>query len=98
MSVTGSWDNLLNASLHACLQGAGTCPFGTSCFYRHVHADGREESRDASALRRYVDQEGDMRIVSGVMLSDFLALGTRGRRVLDGATVASGSRGGRRGR
>ena len=42
-------------------------------------------------------QEGEMRVVAGVRLSDFLALGTRGRRVLDGASPGTrGRRGARR--
>lgn len=30
--------------------GDGTCPFGTSCFYRHAYRDGRLEVRSLVTL------------------------------------------------
>ena len=32
----------------------GECPFGTSCFYRHVNAEGQEEINDDKSNRRYL--------------------------------------------
>ncbi|KAI8824849.1 uncharacterized protein EV422DRAFT_235447 [Fimicolochytrium jonesii] len=54
--------------------GTGTCPFGTSCLYRHVGVDGVEEK---VRLRRVVgaggeEQGEEVRILGGVMLVDFL--------------------------
>jgi E3 ubiquitin-protein ligase makorin len=48
--------------------GEGSCPFGTSCFYRHANADGTLES---STLRVIVGEE-DAKIVHQIRLSDFL--------------------------
>ncbi|RKO84381.1 hypothetical protein BDK51DRAFT_36647 [Blyttiomyces helicus] len=49
--------------------GDGSCPFGTSCFYRHMTRDGNlEEVR----LRVVKADEEDVRIVSSVKLSDYL--------------------------
>ena len=55
------------------------CPFGTSCHYRHVDADGREVER-AAGLRFVGDAEGSVRPMAGVRLSDFLAGGSVGAR------------------
>ncbi|GAX85425.1 hypothetical protein CEUSTIGMA_g12841.t1 [Chlamydomonas eustigma] len=74
-------------------QGSGSCPFGTSCFYRHAYPDGTVDTKDPATLRRYMDKEGDVRIIGGVRLSDFLELGTRGQRILDGATSHRNRRG-----
>jgi E3 ubiquitin-protein ligase makorin len=71
-------------------EGEGTCPFGTSCFYRHVYPDGREEAKDPMMLRRYMGAEGEVRIVKEVRLSDFLDT-PQGR-----AALGTGSRGARR--
>lgn len=40
-------------SLQDCIHfdfGDGTCPFGTSCFYRHAYRDGRLEVRPSALL------------------------------------------------
>jgi E3 ubiquitin-protein ligase makorin len=58
-------------------RGRGVCPFGTSCHYRHVDADGREVDRSAG-LRFVGDAEGSVRPMAGVRLSDFLAAGSVG--------------------
>ena len=48
--------------------GDGHCPFGSSCFYRHVYRVGTEESHE---VRKTTDSEGNLHIASGVRLSDF---------------------------
>ena len=48
--------------------GDGHCPFGSSCFYRHVYRDGTEETHD---VRKTTNSEGNLHIASGVRLSDF---------------------------
>ncbi|KAI9100570.1 hypothetical protein DFS34DRAFT_578592 [Phlyctochytrium arcticum] len=49
--------------------GQGSCPFGTSCFYRHVTRDGIEES---VKLRIVQSDEDTVRVVNVPRLSDFL--------------------------
>ena len=51
-------------------QGAGTCPFGTSCFYRHRYADGTLEE---TSLRKYGNADGEVNIVQPVRLAEFLS-------------------------
>ncbi|GIL49837.1 hypothetical protein Vafri_6155 [Volvox africanus] len=48
--------------------GQGTCPFSTSCFYRHMYKDGRMEE---PVLRRAGNADGDVRVVMPVRLSAF---------------------------
>eukprot|EP00163_Fabomonas_tropica_P017302 TRINITY_DN3077_c0_g1_i2.p1 TRINITY_DN3077_c0_g1~~TRINITY_DN3077_c0_g1_i2.p1 ORF type:complete len:456 (+),score=35.05 TRINITY_DN3077_c0_g1_i2:414-1781(+) len=50
--------------------GAGTCPFGTSCFYAHLNRDGTEAPPQAP--RTYVSADGAMTAVTEVSLADFL--------------------------
>lgn len=60
--------------------GEGTCPFGTSCMYRHAYPDGRLEE---SAPRRVAADEGEVHFVQPVRLSDFIEVKrgkVRGRR------------------
>jgi len=60
--------------------GEGACPFGTSCMYRHAYADGRLEDE---APRRVAADEGEVRVVQPVRLSDFIVVQrgkVRGRR------------------
>jgi E3 ubiquitin-protein ligase makorin len=60
--------------------GEGACPFGTSCMYRHAYADGRLEE---GAPRRVAADEGEVRVVQPVRLSDFIVVQrgkVRGRR------------------
>ncbi len=60
--------------------GEGACPFGTSCMYRHCYPDGRLEE---SAPRRVAADEGEVRVVQPVRLSDFIVVQrgkVRGRR------------------
>lgn len=60
--------------------GEGTCPFGTSCMYRHAYPDGKLED---AAPRRVAVDEGEVKYVQPVMLSDFLVINrgrVRGRR------------------
>eukprot|EP01018_Ginkgo_biloba_P025986 Gb_09347 [translate_table: standard] len=49
--------------------GNGTCPFGTSCFYKHAYKDGRLEE---VKLRHLGTAEGSTVIAKNVRLSDFL--------------------------
>jgi len=49
--------------------GEGTCPFGTSCMYRHGYPDGRLEE---AAPRRVVADEGEVRFVQQPTLYDFI--------------------------
>ncbi|EFJ52753.1 hypothetical protein VOLCADRAFT_102729 [Volvox carteri f. nagariensis] len=49
--------------------GEGSCPFSTSCFYRHMYKDGRLEE---PVLRRAGNADGDIRVVMPLRLSAFL--------------------------
>ena len=49
--------------------GDGHCPFGSSCFYAHVYRDGTRESHE---IRKTTDAEGNLKIVGGARLSDWL--------------------------
>ena len=51
--------------------GKGTCPFGTSCMYKHAFPDG---SLEDSAPRRVAADEGEVKYVQPVKLSDFLEI------------------------
>ena len=57
-----------------------------SCFYRHAYHDGRleDEGGPGSLLRKAADEEGFVRIVQPVRLSDFLAASAAGQRLLSG--------------
>ena len=61
--------------------GKGHCPFGSSCFYAHVYEDGTRESID---IRKTTDSEGNLNIITGVRLSDFLDT-QQGRRAFRNA-------------
>ncbi|KAJ3172196.1 hypothetical protein HDU88_007012 [Geranomyces variabilis] len=51
-------------------RGEGSCPFGTSCFYRHVGRDGVQEE---ISLRKVMGNDAEsLTIVSAVKLADFL--------------------------
>nr|XP_016472469.1 PREDICTED: zinc finger CCCH domain-containing protein 69-like [Nicotiana tabacum] len=50
--------------------GSGTCPFGTSCFYRHQYRDGRLEE---VVLRHLGSEDGNTVIAKDIRLSDFLS-------------------------
>ncbi|XP_043692196.1 putative RING-type E3 ubiquitin transferase C3H69 [Telopea speciosissima] len=50
--------------------GNGTCPFGTSCFYKHAYRDGRLEE---VVLRHLGAEDGDTVIAKDIRLSDFLS-------------------------
>ncbi|XP_023004555.1 E3 ubiquitin-protein ligase makorin-like isoform X5 [Cucurbita maxima] len=50
--------------------GNGNCPFGSSCFYKHAHRDGRLEE---VALRHIGNQDGLTIIAKNIRLSDFLS-------------------------
>ncbi|KAK4414447.1 putative RING-type E3 ubiquitin transferase C3H69 [Sesamum alatum] len=49
--------------------GSGTCPFGTSCFYKHAYRDGRPEE---VVLRHLGAEDGNAVIAKNIRLSDFL--------------------------
>ncbi|KAL8204334.1 hypothetical protein R6Q57_009957 [Mikania cordata] len=49
--------------------GNGTCPFGTSCFYKHAYRDGRLEE---IVLRRLGAEDGQTVVAKDIRLSDFL--------------------------
>lgn len=51
--------------------GDGQCPFGTSCFYRHVNREGEEEQ---PSLRWAGTADSGSRVIQPVRLCDFLAL------------------------
>ncbi|KAJ9505039.1 hypothetical protein QJQ45_020197, partial [Haematococcus lacustris] len=61
-------------------RGEGTCPFGTSCFYRHMRKDGQLESRDPG-LRITRGEAGAVHVLGAVRLADFLET-LAARRVL----------------
>ncbi|CAL9778779.1 unnamed protein product [Musa acuminata subsp. burmannicoides] len=48
--------------------GNGTCPFGTSCFYKHAYRDGRLEE---VVLRHLDTEDGSTVIAKDIRLSDF---------------------------
>ncbi|KAI3444994.1 hypothetical protein Pfo_001659 [Paulownia fortunei] len=50
--------------------GNGTCPFGTSCFYKHAYRDGRLEE---VVLRHLGAEDGNTVIAKNIRLSDFLS-------------------------
>lgn len=50
-------------------QGTGTCPFGSSCFYKHAYPDGRIEE---VKLRHCNTSRGDTKIIETYRLWDFL--------------------------
>lgn len=50
--------------------GNGTCPFGTSCFYKHAYRDGRLEE---VVLRHLDSEDGSTVIAKNIRLSDFLS-------------------------
>jgi len=52
--------------------GDGECPFGTSCLYRHEYRDGTLQRHEAPRLR--MDDEGELRAVGHVMLSDMIGI------------------------
>lgn len=61
--------------------GDGSCPFGTSCMYRHAYKDGRLE--EAAPRRVAAGDEGEIHVVQPVRLSDFIVIQrgrVRGRR------------------
>ncbi|KAG2500275.1 hypothetical protein HYH03_001853 [Edaphochlamys debaryana] len=57
-------------------KGEGTCPFSTSCFYRHAYPDGRLEE---IVLRRAGNADGEVRVVAPLRLSAFLESGAAQR-------------------
>jgi E3 ubiquitin-protein ligase makorin len=57
--------------------GVGSCPFGTSCFYRHRFKDGREEE---VVLRHLGTADGTVAIAKSVRLSDFIDLSALKKR------------------
>ncbi|XAR63431.1 hypothetical protein NMG60_11023364 [Bertholletia excelsa] len=50
--------------------GNGSCPFGTSCFYKHAYGDGRLEE---VVLRHLGTEDGQTVIAKNIRLSDFLS-------------------------
>ena len=61
-------------------RGRGSCPFGTSCFYLHLDAEGREVAR-GEGLRFVGDGEGVVKPISqGAKLSDFIDFAVVKRR------------------
>ncbi|KAK4787721.1 hypothetical protein SAY86_011554 [Trapa natans] len=50
--------------------GNGSCPFGTSCFYKHAYRDGRMEE---VVLRHLSAEDGQTVIAKHIRLSDFLS-------------------------
>ena len=60
----------------------GSCPFGTSCFYRHILPNGTESSKDPNLLRRYVGEDGEVKIQQAQLtLCDFIFSTPAGRRI-----------------
>jgi hypothetical protein len=52
-------------------RGNGTCPFGTSCFYRHLYESGLEQS--PAEVRFFKDAAGNNRADQAARLGTFLA-------------------------
>ncbi|XP_028394943.1 probable E3 ubiquitin-protein ligase makorin-1 isoform X2 [Dendronephthya gigantea] len=50
-------------------KGKGTCPFGTSCFYKHVNADGTIAK---VKVRRYDNSDGESRIINSLSIWEFI--------------------------
>lgn len=70
--------------------GDGNCPFGTSCFYRHVYRDGRKQE---PTLRKYGTADGEVKVLQPIRLAHFLET-PQARRLLgrqrSGASPAVG--------
>jgi len=47
------------------------CPFGTSCFYKHVRKDGSIDDKTVK-LRHMINSDGNTEIMKQVRLSDLL--------------------------
>jgi len=61
-------------------RGRGACPFGTSCFYLHLDAEGNEVPR-GEGLRFVGDGEGVVKPISqGAKLSDFIEFAVKKKR------------------
>lgn len=56
--------------------GDRVCPFGTSCFYSHRHADG---SMEKLSFRSYVDKDERQQVVRETRLCDFIDFQIGGR-------------------
>jgi E3 ubiquitin-protein ligase makorin len=54
--------------------GEGMCPFGTSCVYKHSYADGRLEDRGGGGLRRVAVDDGEVKVLGEVKLSDYISI------------------------
>jgi len=50
-------------------RGNGACPFGTSCFFAHVYANGKEQ--DPGELRTYKDADGGVKVDASVRLGAY---------------------------
>jgi len=53
-------------------RGRGVCPFGSSCFYKHVLEDGSMEESELN-LRHIENSEGEASVVKTARLSEFIA-------------------------
>jgi hypothetical protein len=67
----------VNQNLKDCkyfLRGESECPFGNKCFYRHAIKDGVEVDVGPPPRRsRRQDENGEIEIVSRLLINDFLA-------------------------
>eukprot|EP00056_Hartaetosiga_gracilis_P010076 m.148003 g.148003 ORF g.148003 m.148003 type:complete len:109 (-) comp13247_c3_seq2:1073-1399(-) len=50
--------------------GAGDCPFGSKCFYRHVTRDGKEDTLQGRP-RYLIGADGEAERMQTVRISDF---------------------------
>ena len=60
--------------------GEGACPFGSSCFYRHLNRDGSAE--EAPSLRWAGTADGGVRAIQPVRLSHFLEIAPQAQRLM----------------
>ena len=65
--------------------GRGTCPFGTSCFYRHEYLDGSLQDRTELPDVRFVtNSDGDFTTVRDDTLGNLIDAARSSRRVRRG--------------
>ncbi|KAL6770473.1 hypothetical protein ACKKBF_B31380 [Auxenochlorella protothecoides x Auxenochlorella symbiontica] len=58
-------------------KGRGACPFGASCHYKHAYEDGTVE---VPSNRLAADEEGEVRMLQPMRLSDFITITDRRSR------------------
>lgn len=81
--IDGYKDKLGRTHCKHFARGSGTCPFGSSCFYRHEYKDGTLQDRTALPEDTRFASGADGRVVpmQEPTLASFLEGGRIGRRL-----------------